>query len=163
MHVTVERAQEMLEGLAGEEEETVLPQLPAPLIASLGVKGGAGGSGAGGAGAGGASEHRKTDYSLGVDPATGAPQGGLRVLRDWLSSFVLAMQSCSHISHSKSVLELLQINSPFRAAASASLPQLRWIRRYFEGGLAVKVRRQFVLKVSTPVLLNLVFSRIGLD
>lgn len=128
VHVTVERAQEMLVGLANEEEDLVLPQLPSNLLSAASKAGGA------------SAEQRKTDYALGVDPASGAPLGGLRVLRDWLSSFVLAMQSCSLASHSKSVLDLLQINSPFRAVASSSLVHLRWIHRYYEGGLAVKNR-----------------------
>jgi hypothetical protein len=121
-----------------------LPCLPAKLVHPV-------------APSGKGSDPNKTDYVLGADPVSGAPLGGLAVLRDWLTSFVPAVQSCSLASHSKSWLDLLQINSPFRAVGSASLIHLRWIHRYFAGGLAVKNRS------GNNVLMHLVSSDGGLQ
>ena len=80
------------------------------------------------------------DYGLYV-AASGAPSAGLRVLGQWLTAFFLSAQSNPLLSHSRSVMHLLELDSPFRAASQASLPHLRWIHRYFIHGLGEKSQR----------------------
>lgn len=82
----------------------------------------------------------KTDYGMTVD-ATGTPSRGCLIFRDWCVAFLRAVQSNPQASHAKPILDLLQLNSPFRAGLNASIQHLRWIHRYFQGGLASKNKR----------------------
>ncbi len=131
--VVLERAVEVVEMIQSELEDLVVPPLPHVL-----TRAGADAPPVAASGKGPVVE--KTDYSMQVD-ASGAAQGGLAIFRDWMVSFLAAMQSSPLTSHSRGMLELLQLNSPFRACGSASIVHLRWIHRYFVGGVGVKNSR----------------------
>ena len=84
-------------------------------------------------------EDKERDFSLHYDSA-GNPSLGVLVFRDWLAAFLEALQTSPLLSHSKPLLDLLQLTSPFRAGKNG-LAHLKWIHRYIVGGLALKNKR----------------------
>jgi ankyrin repeat protein len=134
VQVTLERAAEIVEMLQAELPEMTVPPLPHVLTRSPAE------SSSSSSASNKANAAEKSDYTLHCD-AQGVPLGGLVILRDWLTCFLAMAQFSPIASHSKAVLELLQINSPFRACSNASMQHLRWIHRYFVGGLATKNSR----------------------